>query len=98
ITVYLINHGPLSALDGGIPEEFWTGKELDLSFLRVFGSEAFVHVNKESRKKLDSKSNYCTFIGYGSNGDYGFCWDLDESKIIRISDVVWHENKMYRDQ
>ena len=26
--VYLINRGPSSALDGGIPEEAWTGKIL----------------------------------------------------------------------
>ena len=26
ITVYLINRGPSSTLDGGIPEEEWTGK------------------------------------------------------------------------
>ncbi|KAH9296250.1 hypothetical protein KI387_039838, partial [Taxus chinensis] len=26
-TVYLINRGPSSSLDGGIPEEAWTGKE-----------------------------------------------------------------------
>ena len=25
-TVYLINRGPSSALDGGIPEEAWTGE------------------------------------------------------------------------
>ena len=26
--VYLINRGPSSALDGGIPEEAWTGKQV----------------------------------------------------------------------
>ena len=28
IVVYLINRGPSSALDGGIPEEAWTGKKV----------------------------------------------------------------------
>ncbi|KAH9296817.1 hypothetical protein KI387_028499, partial [Taxus chinensis] len=54
--VYLINRGPSSSLDGGIPEEAWTGKEVDLSFLKVFGLEAFVHVDRENRKNLDAKS------------------------------------------
>ncbi|KAH9304747.1 hypothetical protein KI387_009151, partial [Taxus chinensis] len=59
---------------------------------------AFVHVDKENRKKLDVKSKRCTFIGYGS-GDFGFrFWDLKNSKIIRSHDVEWNEKRMYRDQ
>ena len=30
--VYLINRGPSSALDGGIPEEAWTGKQVKYHF------------------------------------------------------------------
>ncbi|KAH9309219.1 hypothetical protein KI387_037130, partial [Taxus chinensis] len=98
IAVYLINHGPSSSLDGGIPEETWTGKEVDLSFLKVFGLEAFVHVDRENRKKFDAKSKRCTFIGYGS-GDFGFYfWDLENSKITRSRDVEWNEKIIYKDQ
>jgi len=32
IVVYLINRGPSSSLDGGIPEEAWTGKKVNYSF------------------------------------------------------------------
>ena len=38
-TVYLINRGPSSALDGGILEEAWTGKHVKYSFFRTFGCE-----------------------------------------------------------
>ena len=55
-TVYLINRGPSSALDGGIPEEAWTGKKENYSFLNTFGCEAFVHIDKENRTKLEAKS------------------------------------------
>ena len=41
IMVYLINRGPTSALDGGIPGEAWTDKKVNYSFLRNFGCEAF---------------------------------------------------------
>ena len=44
--VYLINRGPSSSLDGGIPEEAWRGKKVNYSFLKNFGCEAFVHINK----------------------------------------------------
>ena len=33
---YLINRGPSSALDGGIPEEAWTCKKVNYSFMRSF--------------------------------------------------------------
>ena len=44
--VYLINRGPSSSLDGDIPEEEWTGKKVNYSFLKLFVCEAFVHINK----------------------------------------------------
>ena len=69
--VYLINKDPSSSLDSGIPEETWTGKKVNYSFLKTFGCEAFVHINKENRTKLEAKSKKCTFIGYGVN-DFGY--------------------------
>jgi len=44
--VYLINIGPSSSLDGGIPEEAWIGKKVNYPFLKTLGCEAFVHINK----------------------------------------------------
>ena len=63
--IYLINRGPSSALDGGIPEEAWIGKQVKYSFLINFGCEAFVHIDKDDRTKLEAKSKKCTYIGYG---------------------------------
>lgn len=60
-TIYLINRGPSAPLNGGIPEEAWTGKKVNYSFLNTFCCEAFVHVDKENRTKLDAKSKKCTF-------------------------------------
>ena len=34
--VYLINRGPSSSLDGGIPEEAQTGKKINYSFFKDF--------------------------------------------------------------
>ena len=55
IAVYLINRGTSSSLDGGIPKEAWTGKKVNYYFLKTFGCEAFVHINKENRTKLEAK-------------------------------------------
>ena len=96
--VYLINRGPSSSLDGGIPEEAWIGKKVKYSFLETFGYEAFVHINKENRKKLEVKSNKCTFIGYGVN-DFGYhFYDYEKQKIIRNRDVIFNEKVLNKDQ
>ena len=63
-SIYSINRGPSSSLDGGIPEEAWKGKKLKYSFLITFSCESFVHIDKENRTKLEEKSKNCTFIGY----------------------------------
>ena len=68
IVVYFINRGPSMVLDGGIPEEMWIGKKVNYLLLRVFDCEAIAHVDKEYRKKLDTKSQKCYFIRYGVDG------------------------------
>ena len=96
--VYFINRGPSMALDGGIPEEMWIGKKVNYSSLIVFGCEAFAHIDKEDRKKLDAKSQKCYLVGYGVN-DLGYrLWDVDNHKIIRSRDVVFNEKSMYKDR
>ena len=81
--VYLINIGPSSSLDGRIPEEAWTVKKVNYSFLNTFYCETFNHIDKENRTKLETKSKKCTFIGYNVN-DFGYhLWDYENKKIIR---------------
>jgi Integrase core domain/GAG-pre-integrase domain len=64
---YLINRGPSTAIDCKLHEEIWTGKEVKLSHLRIFGCISYVHVNTENRSKLDVKSKICTMLGYGGD-------------------------------
>eukprot|EP00253_Pinus_taeda_P009658 PITA_09658 len=60
---YLVNRSPSSTLEDKTPQELWTSKKPSHSHLRVFGCDAYVHVPKEKRTKLDSKSEKCIFIG-----------------------------------
>ncbi|KAE8680077.1 hypothetical protein F3Y22_tig00111392pilonHSYRG00241 [Hibiscus syriacus] len=95
---YLINRGPSIPLDGRIPEEVWSKKEINLSHLRVFGCISYVHIDSAERSKLDAKSNKCVFVGYGGNEfSYRF-WDYENRKIIRSRDVIFNENVMYKDR
>ncbi|KAK3041602.1 hypothetical protein RJ639_000736 [Escallonia herrerae] len=85
---------PANALNGGILEEEWSGKQVNYYFLRVFGCIAYAHSDKEERKKLDSKSQKCVFIGYGGD-EYGYrLWDYEHNKIIRSRDVIFDESQL----
>ena len=96
--VYVINRGPSSSLDGRILEDEWTRKKVNYSFLKTFSCEAFVHIYKENRTKLEEKSKKCTFVGYGVN-DFGYhLSDYENNKIIRSRDVIFNEKVMYKDQ
>lgn len=44
-------------------------------YLRVFGCRAFVHIPKDERSKLDSKTKECIFLSY-ENDKFGYkLWD-----------------------
>ena len=81
---YLVNRSPSSALEDKTPQEVWTGKKPSLSHLKVFGCDAYVHVMKEKRTKLDSRSERCIFIGY-KDGFKGYkLWNPETRKVLYI--------------
>jgi hypothetical protein len=41
---YLINRGPLVPLGHRLLEEVWSGKEVNLSHLKVFGCASYVYI------------------------------------------------------
>src|SRR5688572_8497453 len=55
---------PTTSLPGKTPYEAWHGKKPDLSPFRVFGCTAYVFVQKDKRKKLESHMEKCIFVGY----------------------------------
>jgi len=69
----------------------WTGKKPSLSHLRVSGCDAYVHVPKDKRKKLDRKSERCIFIGY-KDGLKGYkIWNPETRKVVYNRDVAFTE-------
>jgi hypothetical protein len=64
-TRYLVNMSPSSKLVDMNPHDIWSGKKTSVSHLKVFGCDAFVHVPKEKRNKLEKNLVKCIFInGY----------------------------------
>ncbi|CDO74894.1 hypothetical protein BN946_scf184988.g1, partial [Trametes cinnabarina] len=70
----------------------WDGTVPDVSYFRVFGCKAFVHVQKAKREgKLDKKAVEMIFVGYepGTKG-YKF-WNPATRSIVVSRDVIFDE-------
>jgi hypothetical protein len=80
-------------LDDKTPHEVWSRTKPSLQHLRVFGCDAYVHVPKENRSKLDKNDEKCIFIGY-KDGVKGYkIWNPETKKIVYSRDVVFREVK-----
>ena len=63
--VHVLNRTPSSALSTNTtPCEAWYGVKPNVSNLRIFGSLAYVHVQKDKRGSLGSHMEKCIFLGY----------------------------------
>ena len=91
--VHIYNRQPMRRLKWQCPITLWDGTVPDISYFRVFGCKAFVHVPKERRQgKLDKKAIEMIFVGYeqGSKG-YKF-WDASSRRIVVSRDVTFDED------
>ena len=75
------------------PYEAWTGDKPKVDHLRIFGCQAFVHVPKDERKKLDSKSKKCILMGYGTATKGYRLYDPLKKKVVFSRDVIFNEQK-----
>jgi hypothetical protein len=75
-------------------EEIFTGIKPDLSHLKVFGCNAYIHTQKEDREnKFSAKAKPGIFLGY-SNEKIGYRIFNLESKSVEVSrDIQFDENK-----
>ena len=93
--VYLRNRSPTTSLNGTTPYESWYGVKPDVSNLKVFGCVAFVHVEKNKRRKFDPKSCKTMFVGY-PNGTKGYkLFNLSSGSFIRSRDVIFAEKTFH---
>ena len=93
IAAYLRNRSPTKAVKGMTPYEAWTGEKPKVDHLRTFGCQAFVHVPKDERKKLDSKSRKCVLMGYGTTTKGYRLYDPLKKKVVFSRDVIFNEQK-----
>ena len=81
-------------LEGKSPMEMITGKKPDLSHLRVWGCEAFAHIDLSIRKKLDHTSTRTLLVGYNEHEKSYRLWNKAERKIIMSRNVIFNENSI----
>lgn len=68
-----------------------TCKKPNVSYFRVFGCDAFMHLPKDLRGKLDAKSNKHVFVGYNLVSTWYHLFDVDIESLVVSRDVIFHE-------
>ncbi|GKD23282.1 retrovirus-related pol polyprotein from transposon TNT 1-94, partial [Tanacetum coccineum] len=89
--VHVLNRSPTSALENSTPEERWSNRKPSVSYFRVFGCIAHVHVPKERRLKLDDRSFKCVLFGVSEEAKAYRLYDPTTKRIIVSKDVVFEE-------
>jgi len=95
VAVDLKNRTPTRSVVGKTPYEAWHGRKPLLKHLRVFGCLAFVHVQKEKRKKLDYRATHSIFVGYSISTKQYFVYEPLAKTLHHSRDVVFREGKRY---
>ena len=95
---YLLNLTPSSAINLKSPFEMRYQHPSDYSKLRVFGCEAYAHIPRELRTKLDPKATKCVFLGYSSEAKAYRLWEPSDCKIIVSRDVTFNELRLLEER
>lgn len=74
--VYLLNRSLSTSNEVKSPSEFWARKDTSLEHFKVFGTDYFVHISKEKRRKLDKKSLKGFLVRYIGNKNGYRIWSL----------------------
>ena len=69
-----------------------------MGHLRVFGCDAFAHIPKDERHKLDAKARKCIFLGYGETTKGYRLYDTTRGKVFYSRDIKFNEIKQERVQ
>src|SRR5712671_1022972 len=91
---HIYNRSPIRSLNWRTPHEIWSGGHTpDVSYFRVFGCKAYVHVHKDDWKKLDPKAIEAVLIGY-EPGSKGYrLWDKHTRSVKLSRDVKFDKDQ-----
>lgn len=75
------------------PFELWYSRTPDVGDSKIFSSEAYIHIPKEQRRKLDQKAKKLIFVGYSEESKAFRLLDKGTNKITISRDVVFLDVK-----
>ena len=87
---FTLNRVPSKAVEK-TPYEIWTGKRPSLSFLKIWGCEAYVKCQVSN--KLEPKSDKCLFMGYPKETKGYYFYNPIENKVFVAWNVVFLERE-----
>ena len=91
--VYVQNCCPHRVLGMSTPEEYFTSKKPNISHLKIFGSSFYIHVKKDTRKKLEPTAEVGIFLGYTENPhNYHLYFPNNQMTVVR-RDIKFNEEK-----
>lgn len=91
--VHIRNRMPTKALETGTPYQLWTGKQPNLSNLRVFGCKAIVRNQSPNLSKLDAKGIELIFVGYPEDHKAWRFIHPETTKAYISKDAIFYEDQ-----
>lgn len=90
---YLRNRAPTRALDGMTPHEAWFGKKPDVSHLREFGCDVWVHDETKNLSKLKPRAQKMIFMGFNDGSKSIRYYDPSKRNIKTSRNITFSENE-----
>ncbi|KAK9703929.1 hypothetical protein QE152_g29003 [Popillia japonica] len=91
---YLLNRSTNSTCVGSTPYEKWFGLKPDLSHVKIFGSDCFVQVPKQTgRKKWDEKARKVFLVGFEPTSKNFRLYDANNQKVFISCNVKFNETQ-----
>lgn len=91
VAVYILNRTLVAKNKVATPYELWCGRKPNLSHVKTFGINGYVHVDKQFRKKMDKKAKKPKLVGYQGESTNYRMYDPETEKVIVSRNVVFNE-------
>ena len=85
---FILNRVPLKSVEK-TTYKIWTGKTPSLSFLKIWGCEAYV--KRQISEKLAPKSDKCLFMGYPKETKGYYFYNAFENKVFIAHNGIFLE-------
>ena len=88
--VFTLNRVPSKSVEK-TPYEIWTGKRPSLSFLKIWGCDAFV--KRLTPTKLEPRCDKCIFMGYLRETKGHYFYNHQDNKVFVAQNAVFLEKE-----